>query len=190
MKKINMSRIWIIAFTAILILWGGSASAADCPLKIGGLAPLSAPGSVTGGEAMRDAMNLAVEEINAEGGLLGCQVELTIGDTEGLPEKGTAVMEKLISQDNVVAVGGGYHSSVGVAAGQVAHNRGVPVVFAETWSDEITNSKLPEVFRIAPLSSEVADFQAKFATTVPGVKKVAMIVENTDFGRPTRIMNP
>jgi branched-chain amino acid transport system substrate-binding protein len=58
------------------------------------------------------------------------------------------------------------------------------VVFAETWSDEITNSKLPEVFRIAPLSSEVADFQAKFAMAVPGVKKVAMIVENTDFGRP------
>jgi branched-chain amino acid transport system substrate-binding protein len=73
---------------------------------------------------------------------------------------------------------------VGVAAGQVAHNRGIPVVFAETWSDEITNSKLPEVFRIAPLSSEVADFQAKFAMAVPGVKKVAMIVENTDFGRP------
>jgi ABC-type branched-subunit amino acid transport system substrate-binding protein len=58
------------------------------------------------------------------------------------------------------------------------------VVFAETWSDEITNSMLPEVFRIAPLSSEVADFQAKFAATVPGVKNVAMIVENTDFGRP------
>ncbi len=184
MKKFEFIRLLSIFCAAILILFGGNASAADCPIKIGGLAPLSAPGSVTGGEAMRDAMNIAVEEINAKGGVLGCPVKLFVGDTEGLPEKGTAVMEKLISQDNVVAVGGGYHSSVGVAAGRVAHNRGIPVVFAETWSDEITNSKLPEVFRIAPLSSEVADFQSKFATTVPGVKKVAMIVENTDFGRP------
>ncbi len=184
MKKLKISRSLVILCAVILVVWGGSLSAADCPIKIGGLAPLSAPGAVTGGEAMRDAMHIAVDEINAQGGVLGCQVELIVADTEGLPEKGTAVMEKLISQDNVVAVGGGYHSSVGVAAGRVAHNRRVPVVFAETWSDEITNSKLPEVFRIAPLSSEVADFQSKFATTVPGVKKVAMIVENTDFGRP------
>jgi branched-chain amino acid transport system substrate-binding protein len=184
MKRFKMLQFLAIVCAVFPICWGGSALAADCPIKIGGLAPLSAPGSVTGGEAMRDAMNIAVDEINAQGGVLGCEVKLIIADTEGLPEKGIAVMEKLISQDNVVAVGGGYHSSVGVAAGQIAHNRGVPVVFAETWSDEITSSKLPEVFRIAPLSSEVADFQSKFATTVPGNKKVAMIVENTDFGRP------
>ena len=163
MKRFEILRFLSILCIAILIFLGASVSAADCPIKIGGLAPLSAPGSVTGGEAMRDAMNIAVNEINAQGGVLGCKLQLIVADTEGLPEKGTAVMEKLISQDNVVAVGGGYHSSVGVAAGRVAHNRGVPVVFAETWSDEITNSKLPEVFRIAPLSSEVADFQSKFA---------------------------
>ena len=184
MKKFKILYFLAVLCAGVLACWGGSLSAADCPIKIGGLAPLSAPGAVTGGEAMRDAMNIAVDGINAQGGVLGCQIQLIVADTEGLPEKGTAVMEKLISQDNVAAVGGGYHSSVGVAAGQVAHNRHVPVVFAETWSDEITNSELPEVFRIAPLSSEVANFQSKFATTVPGVKKVAMIVENTDFGRP------
>jgi branched-chain amino acid transport system substrate-binding protein len=67
---------------------------------------------------------------------------------------------------------------------EVAHKYGVPVVYAETWNDGITAKKYPEVFRVAPLSSEVADFQSKFAATVPGVKKVAIIVENTDFGRP------
>jgi len=166
------------------VLWGAGAAAVDCPIKIGGLAPLSAPGAVTGGEAMRDAMNIAIEEINAQGGLLGCPVELIIGDTEGLPEKGTAVMEKLISQDQVVAVGGGYHSSVGIAAGQVAHDKGIPVVFAETWSDVITSSKLPEVFRIAPLNSEVSAFASKFAATIPDVKYVVIVTENTDFGIP------
>jgi branched-chain amino acid transport system substrate-binding protein len=175
---------WVIVLSTLFFMFSIAGGYAADEIVIGGLAPLSAPGSVTGGEAMRDAMNIAVDEANAAGGVLGKKIKLVIGDTEGLPEKGTSIMEKLIGQDNVVAVGGGYHSSVGVAAGQVAHSRGVPVVFAETWSDEITNSQLPEVFRIAPLSSEVADFQSKFATTIPGVKKVAMIVENTDFGRP------
>ncbi len=184
MRKMTLPLLFIILSGAIFILGNGRLWAADCPIKIGGLAPLSAPGSVTGGEAMRAAMNIAIEDINAAGGILGCKAQIVIADTEGLPEKGTAVMEKLISQNKVVAVAGGYHSSVGVASEQVAHKHGIPVVFAETWSDEITSTKLPEIFRIAPLSSEVAKFQSKFAMTVPGVKKVAMIVENTDFGRP------
>jgi len=167
-----------------LLAAGASVAAAECPIRIGGLAPLSAPGAVTGGEAMRDAMSIAVEEINEEGGLLGCQVELVVVDTEGLPERGTAVAEKLINQDRVAAIAGGYHSSVGIGVKEVAHRYGVPVVFAETWSDQITAAKLPEVFRIAPLSSEASAVLGRFAGTVPRVDKVAIVTENTDYGIP------
>ncbi|MEM7535120.1 MAG: ABC transporter substrate-binding protein, partial [Chloroflexota bacterium] len=116
-------------------------------IKIGALAPLSAPGTVVGGEAMRDAMMIAESDINARGGILGKQVEIIIEDSEGLPERGMAVMEKLINQDGVVAVGGGYHSSVGVASKEVAADNNVPVVFAETWNDTITSSMLDQIFR-------------------------------------------
>ena len=75
-----------------LIAISSQAIAADCPIKIGGLAPLSAPGSVTGGEAMRVAMLLAERDINAAGGVLGCDIEVVIADTEGLPEKSRAMM--------------------------------------------------------------------------------------------------
>jgi branched-chain amino acid transport system substrate-binding protein len=170
--------------SAFAFSWTTTTLAADCPIKIGALAPLSAPGAVTGGEAMRDAMIIAGDEINAGGGLLDCPVELVVVDTEGLPERATAVMEKLINQDQVVAVGGAYHSSVGMAAKEVAHANGVPVVFAETWNDQITGSKLPEVFRIAPLSSEASAIFSRFAVTVPGVKKVVIVTENTDYGIP------
>ena len=105
------------------------------PVKIGALAPLSAPGAVVGGEAMREAMLIAAEELNERGGIMGRPVELIIVDTEGLPERGTAVVERLINQDGVVGIGGGYHSSVGVAAKEVARDNGVPIVFAETWND-------------------------------------------------------
>lgn len=171
-----------------LAVLGGPALAADCPIRIGGMAPLSAPGSVTGGEAMRAAMRIAMDEINANGGLLGCPVELVIADSEGLPERGRAVMERLITQDRVVAVGGEYHSSVGVAAKDVADAAGIPVVFAETWNDRITADMQRYVFRLAPLSSEVANIYAAFAATVPGVEHVVIVAENTDYGLPASDM--
>ena len=161
-----------------------STFAADCVHKVGRLAPLSAPGSVTGGEAMRDAMLLAERDVNAAGGVLGCDLEVVITDTEGLPEKATAMMEKLITQDGVVAVGGGYHSSVGVASKDVANARGIPVVFAETWNDTITGDKQKYIFRIAPLSSWASGVIWQFAAQAPGVKKVAIVTENTDYGIP------
>ena len=65
-------------------------------IKIGGFGPLSAPGSYQGGTEMRQAAELAVDEINAAGGVLGRQVELIFGDTEGLPERGTAVTKHIL----------------------------------------------------------------------------------------------
>ena len=162
----------------------GAASAADCPIKLGGIAPLSAPGTVVGGEAMRDAMLIAEEDINAAGGVLGCDVEVVIADSEGLPEKAAAIMEKLITQDGVAGVGGGYHSSVGVASKDIADARGVPVVFAETWNDTITGDKQKYIFRIAPLSSWASSTIWKHALLVPGIKKAAILTENTDYGIP------
>ena len=172
-----------IAVMAISVS-GAAALAATCPIKIGGLAPLSAPGAVGGGEGMRAAMLIAEEDINAAGGVLGCDIKVVIADTEGLPEKASAIMEKLITQDGVVAVGGGYHSSVGVASKDVANNREIPVVFAETWNDTITGDKQKYIFRIAPLSSWASATLWKAALLVPNIKKVAILTENTDYGIP------
>lgn len=152
-------------------------------VKIGALAPLSAPGSVTGGTAMKAAFQIAVEEINAAGGVLGKPVELILVDTEGLPERGTAAMERLINQEKVIAVVGEYHSAVGLTAKEVAHENNVPTVFSETWSDTITAVKYPQVFRVAPLSSEVAALDANFINSL-GVKNVVIMTENTGYGIP------
>ena len=181
-----MKKLGLLASVAVfgLAISSVTANAADCPIKIGGLAPLSAPGTVVGGEAMRDAMLIAQDDLNAAGGVLGCDVEVVIADTEGLPEKAAAVMEKLITQDGVVAVGGGYHSSVGVASKDVADARGIPVVFAETWNDTITGDKQKYIFRIAPLSSWASATIWRHALHTPDLKKVAILTENTDYGIP------
>ena len=168
---------------------GEADDAAMEPIKIGALAPLSAPGAVVGGEAMRITMMIAADELNAAGGILGRPVELIIVDSEGLPERGTAVTERLINQDGVVGIGGGYHSSVGVAAKEVAHDNGIPIVFAETWNDTITSVQYDEIFRIAPLSSEVSAVDVKFIQWLRDesgmqLEKIVILTENTDYGIP------
>jgi branched-chain amino acid transport system substrate-binding protein len=153
------------------------------PVKIGALAPLSAPGSVTAGEAMQAAFEIALAEINGAGGVLGQQVELVLVDTEGLPERGTAAMERLISQDGVVGVVGEYHSAVGLTAKEIAHANNIPTIFSETWNDDITAVQYPQVFRLAPLTSEVASIHVRFMESL-GVNKVVIMTENSDYGIP------
>jgi ABC-type branched-subunit amino acid transport system substrate-binding protein len=182
MKKPVLSAL--TAAAAAVSLATAPAALAECEIAVGGIAPLSAPGTVVGGEAMRDAMLIAEEDLNAAGGVLGCKVKVVIADSEGLPEKATAIMEKMITQDGVVAVGGGYHSSVGVASKDIANARGIPVVFAETWNDTITGDKQKYIFRIAPLSSWASSTIWKHALLVPGIKKAAILTENTDYGIP------
>jgi branched-chain amino acid transport system substrate-binding protein len=117
-------------------------------IKIGGIGPLSAPGSVVGGIAMKFAMELAVKDINDAGG---------------------------------VAITGEYHSAVGIPVADVCHEYGIPVLFSETWSDKITETGYPEVFRIAPASSMNSRATVDWLAAV-GVKHVVSIVENTDYG--------
>jgi len=177
-------RMVLAASVAALAMGAGSAFAAECPIKIGGIAPLSAPGAVGAGEGMRAAMLIAESDINAAGGVLGCDIKVIIADSEGLPEKAKAMMERFITQDGVVAVGGAYHSSVGVGSKDVANDHHIPVVFAETWNDTITGDKQQYIFRIAPLSSWASGTLWKAALLVPGIKKVAILTENTDYGIP------
>ncbi len=150
-------------------------------IRIGGIGPLSSPGSVVGGIAMQFAMNLAVADINEAGGVLGKPIELVFADTEGLPERGVAVAERLITENGVVAITGEYHSAVGLPIADVCHEYGIPVLFSETWSDKITETGYPEVFRIAPASSMNSRATAKWFAAM-GVKRVVSIVENTDYG--------
>ncbi|HSM57976.1 MAG TPA: ABC transporter substrate-binding protein [Candidatus Sulfomarinibacteraceae bacterium] len=151
-------------------------------ILIGGFGPLSAPGSYQGGTEMRQAAELAVDEVNDAGGVLGKDVELIFGDTEGLPERGTAVTERLITQNNVVGLVGEYHSGVALAEMEVAHRYGIPVVFAEPWSDDVTGSGYDEIFRIAPSIDLYSSIATDYIEAV-GWEQIVFVVEDTDYGR-------
>jgi ABC-type branched-subunit amino acid transport system substrate-binding protein len=71
-----------------------------------------------------------------------------------------------------------------VASKEVAHDNGIPVVFAETWNDTITSDMQMEIFRIAPLNSEVSLVDVNFISSLPGISKIVIVTENTDYGIP------
>ena len=174
-------RPMVSAAFVISLFAGAMLAQAQDVIKIGIVAPLSAPGGVETGQALVDGAKMAAEEINASGGLLGKKVELVIGDTSGQPEKGTSVMERLVTLDKVVAVGGEAHSSVALAEIEVAHRYGIPIVIAEAWSDSVTAKGYPEVFRLTVSNSLIYSKAAQWIKDA-GFKHVAVIGENSDWG--------
>lgn len=180
MTKSSMRRCLIAAVAVCVAMPLGIAKAADT-IKIGGIAPLSPPGGVQTGESLRDGMKVAVDELNANGGLLGRKVELIVEDTSGVPEKGVAAFERLAAKDNVVAVTGSAHSAVCAAVGPVAHKYGLAFIAGECWSDNVTGAQIPEVFRITVANSLVYSVAADWVKAA-GFEHVAIIGENSDWG--------
>jgi len=175
------NKAFCILFAMIGIVFLAGPASAEDPIKIGVVTALSAPGGVETGKALLAGAEIAAEMIQAGGGLLGRPVELVVGDTAGTPEKGTAVMERLISKDKVVAVAGELHSSVALAEIEVAHRDGVPLVISEAWADDITAKKYPEVFRVTVCNSLIYSKAAIWAKD-SGFKHLAVIAENSDWG--------
>src|ERR1700731_864881 len=94
---------------AAIALFGSGAFAAD-PIKIGHVAALSG-GSAQSGEAITRGLTLAIEEVNAKGGLLGGRkLELIQRDDESVPPKGVVAARELISKEKVVVLFGGIDS--------------------------------------------------------------------------------
>jgi branched-chain amino acid transport system substrate-binding protein len=162
----------------------GAPRAAD-PIKIGWVGPLSPPGGYAEGTLMKQAAQLAADEINAKGGVLGRQIQVVFADTRGKPEEGTAAAERLISQEKVVAITGEFHSSVFLAEMEVAHKAGIPIIAVDVWALSITAKGYPEVFRVAPNQALIASKYGDWIAAA-GFKNVAFLFEKTDGGQSAR----
>lgn len=156
------------------------ALAAD-PILIGVSLTQSPPGSVVQGTQVKDGMEIVKDLVNAKGGVLGRPIKLIYEDNQGIPEKGRAATEKLITSDKVVALAGGHQSSVCLAEIEVAHRYKVPYVNTNCWSDDVRKRGYPEVFNTSPYNTLVSSSMASTLATM-NVKRVVAFAENTDFG--------
>jgi len=173
-----MKRLSALAVLAAMV---AAPATAQEPIAVGVSIAQSPPGSVVQGAQVKDGLEIVKDMVNAKGGVLGRQIKLVYEDDQGVPEKGRAAAEKLITSDKVVAVTGGHQSSVCLAAIEVANRYQVPYVNTNCWSDDIRKKGYPVVFNPGNYNTRVSMAMAETIAAM-NVKRVIAFAENTDYG--------
>lgn len=150
-------------------------------IKIGFNAPLTGFAAADGKSALTGA-ELALEQVNAAGGVNGKQLELVVYDDQASPKESVPVANKLIEQDKVViGISGSYSGATRAAAG-VYQSAGVPYIAAYAVHPEITRSG-DFVFRTSFVGQVQGRSGAKLIGDTLGKKKVVIITLKNDFGK-------
>lgn len=170
----------VLAMVFYLVPGTAPVWAADT-VKVGIVLPLT--GSLAKfGEIEKQSFDMALEKINAAGGINGKPLELLIEDTTGRPEVGRSVVEKLITKDKVVMIGGGYSSSVTYATAGVCQQERMPFLINTGSADKITTSGWDYIFRLNPPVSKYASSVESLLSAVIKPKTAAILHENSLFG--------
>jgi len=184
-------RLCLVVAVAVLLLGTGNGlQAAEEVVRIGNIIPLSGP-SASVGEQGRNAREMAVEEINAAGGIKslgGAKLEMLYADSESKPEKGVSEAERMINTEKVHILTGCWNSAVTYPTTAVAERYGIPFVVPVSVADKITEQGFKTVFRIAAKDSWWTRDQFAFLKDIQEevkteIKTLAFVYENGDWGK-------
>ena len=153
MQRNLISRLAIAAFaiTASVNLACGQAE----PLRIGAINPFSGPLALYGDEVAR-GYQLAIDEANAKGGVIGRKIELLRGDASS-PPQGIAAVEKMAGQDKVEVFVGTYISAVSNAASDAALRYSRIYWDTNALAGDLTERGLPNFIRSGPYADSFAE---------------------------------
>jgi branched-chain amino acid transport system substrate-binding protein len=161
------------------VLGGGDkGSSSSGPIVLGMVTPLSGSSSAIG-PYMKNGAQLAVDEINAKGGVLGRDLKLVVEDEACDPKTAVAAANKLISEGVDVSVGG-YCSSATLPTLPIFHKANVPMIIPAANSDDLVNQHLNNVFLINGTGTQQADAAMKYFEK-SGVRRVALMDDNTSY---------
>jgi branched-chain amino acid transport system substrate-binding protein len=171
----------VLAASVLLVSMGSGAAES---IKIG------APGPYTGGSApmgvsMRDAMRLAVQEINDKSGVLGRPLELIERDDEAKNERGIQVAQELIYKNQIVAAVGVINTGVMLASQRFYQEAKIPVVTPGPSGTDVTKPYLPNsyIFRVSLADRIQAQMIVKEAVDTRKFTKVAILADSTNYGQ-------
>ncbi len=183
----------------LLFTFSFSAQAQQKIIKIGAVYPLTGNIASTGLDCKR-GVDLAVDIINgkydldlplakSEGlpNLGGAKLQIVYADTKGDPKNGMSEAERLIAQEEVVAMIGAYQSSVTKTASQATERLKIPYVCSDSSSPTLTERGYKYFFRVSPHDAIFAHDQLVFLKDLEKskgkkVQTVALLYENTEFG--------
>ncbi len=172
-----------ILLAGAMALVATAAAKAQDTLKLGLVAAMSGQ-SAKSGEAIVRGLSLAIDEINAKGGLLGKKVELLVRDDESNPAKGVVAARELVQREKVAALFGGLDTPVSIAI--VPFMNGAKVPFMGVWAagTPITRNGAPDnyVFRVSAVDDIVDVALVDYAVKKYSAKKPGMILINNPWG--------
>jgi branched-chain amino acid transport system substrate-binding protein len=155
-------------------------------IKIGLIGPMTGPGAFYGA-SMKKAAELAVDEINKEGGVQGTKFELIVEDDESTPVKAVNAAQKLVTKDQVLAVVGHYNSSCSLASMAVTQKNKVPHLNPISTAADITGQGHKYIFRNCATNpmqvGQLADYVIANLKKSGKANKVAIFYEQTDYGK-------
>ncbi len=168
-------RVLVVALAAA----GAFSSALAADIKLGAAEALSGAAGQYG-QSIKNGLQLAVEEINAEGGVKGNKLALQIEDEQTKKEQAIDVFKKLIFQDKVLMLFGPTLSSSAQAADPVAQAAKIVVFGTSNTADGITSIG-DYVFRNSVTEADVLPETLRVAIKHANVKKVAVLYGNNDI---------
>ncbi|PTY37305.1 ethanolamine utilization protein EutN [Saccharospirillum sp. MSK14-1] len=172
-----------VAILAGLIGSFSLAASAEDPIKIGLVAALSGQ-SAKSGEAITRGLTIAIEEINANGGVLGRPLELVRRDDESNPSKGLLAARELIQREQVAVLFGGLDTPVSLAIVPLANQMQVPFMGVWAAGTPITRNGADDnyVFRVSAVDEIVDEALVQYAIDNYDMNNPGMILINNPWG--------
>ena len=163
----------------VLLLLASSVGWCKEPYKIGGVFSITGPNSFLG-DPEKKSLEMAVEEINAKGGIDGHPLQVIIYDTEGDPTKAVLAVNKLISRDQVIAIIGPSNTPPTLAVVPIAEKEKVPLISCAA-GIKSTDPVKPWVFKTAQTDAlAVAAIYAHMKKQ--NLKKIGILTVENAFG--------
>jgi branched-chain amino acid transport system substrate-binding protein len=169
--------------TGLLLTTLSSGAALGQAIKISDVAELSG-GGATVGNNWKNGIDLAVEEVNGKGGILGRKIEVTHADSQSNPGVARAQVQKALDAEPYVLLGPGYSGSVKVTAPLAAEAGITQIVGGE--AAELTQAGNKFLFRTSFGQQSSMPKVAKYINDELKAKSVAIVWVNNDFGRGGR----
>jgi branched-chain amino acid transport system substrate-binding protein len=179
-----------IAMLGLALVFAPCLVLAQTTVKVGNILPLSGP-SASVGLQNKQAQDMAVEEINAAGGIKslgGAKIQMIYADSESKPEKGVAEAERFINTEKVAVLTGCWNSAVSYPVSAVAERAGMPFIVPVSVADKITEQGFKYTFRIAAKDGWYVRDQFAFLAEIQKefnvkLSTLAFVYENGDWGK-------
>jgi branched-chain amino acid transport system substrate-binding protein len=141
-------------------------------------------GAKNGGIAIQRGVELAIDDVNQKGGVLGKQLTLVTSNHRGNPARGVANVKKHLEDERVIAIVGGVHTPVVMAQLPTVNQSGLPFLIPWAAGTKIVENGLEtnNVFRVSLRDSDAAVTILDFARQ-NGYKNVSLVLERTGWGR-------